>query len=179
MLKHLYLLGFMGSGKSTVGPILAARMNRPFTDLDELVEKEQQMTIREIFALRGEAFFRKLESDLLMISSKLPASVIALGGGTFSYPANREVILGTGVAIWLRISLETARHRCEQITTRPLARDEKTFKALFVEREQYYSLAHLTVDAEGKPPQWIADEIVQKAANLGFPESGGGKLASS
>ena len=179
MLKHLYLLGFMGCGKSTVGPILAARMNRPFTDLDELVEKEQQMTIREIFALRGEAFFRKLESDLLLISSKLPASVIALGGGTFSYPTNREVILGTGVAIWLRISLETARQRCEQITTRPLARDEKTFKALFAEREQYYSLAHLTVDAEWKSPPQISDEIVQKAANLGFSESGGGKPASS
>ncbi len=159
----------MGSGKSTVGPILAARMSRPFTDLDELIEKEQQMTIREIFALRGEALFRKLEADLLVLSSKLPPSVIALGGGTFSYPANREVILGTGLAVWLRISLQMARHRCEQITTRPLARDEKKFEALFLERQQHYSLAHLAVDVEGKSPQEIADEIAQEAESFGFP----------
>jgi len=169
MLKHVYLLGFMGCGKSTVGPLVAARMSRPFTDLDELVEKEEHMTIREIFALRGESFFRKLESDLLLISSKLPASVIALGGGTFSYPANREVILGTGVAVWLRISFLTARERCEQITTRPLARDQESFKALFDERQQYYSLAHLTVDADGKSPEAIAEEIVQRATGFRFP----------
>ncbi len=173
MLKHLYLLGFMGSGKSTVGPIVAARMSRPFTDLDELVEKEEHMTIREIFALRGEGFFRKVESDLLLISSELPPSVIAVGGGTFSYPINREVILGTGLAIWLRISLSTARERCERITTRPLARDQQKFNALFAERQQYYSLAHVSVDADGRSPEEIADEIVLRATEFGFPDCRG------
>ncbi len=163
----------MGSGKSTVGPIVAAGMKRPFTDLDELVEKEEHMTIREIFALRGESFFRRIESDLLLLTSKLPASVIAVGGGTFSFPANREVILGTGLAVWLRISLVTARQRCEQITTRPLARDQQQFNALFAERQQYYSLAHLSVEADGRSPEEIAEEIILRATDFGFPDCQG------
>lgn len=162
MLKHIYLAGFMGSGKSTVGPLLASRLNRPFHDLDELIEKEQQMTISEIFALRGEPYFRKVESHLLRQISELPPSVIALGGGSFSSEANRQLITETGVSVWLRIPLTLAEQRCRRIQTRPLAKDPERFQSLFELRQLHYSLARICVDVEGKTPGQIADEIMKR-----------------
>ncbi|RPJ56810.1 MAG: shikimate kinase [Acidobacteria bacterium] len=160
MMKHVYLVGFMASGKSTVGPLLAARLNRPFRDLDDLIEKEQQMTIAEIFALKGEAYFRRVESRLLAQTAQLAPSVIGLGGGTYSSEVNREVVSENGVSVWLRIPLELAQNRCARISTRPLAKDPVRFKALFDVRQTHYCEARICVDVEGKPPSQIADEII-------------------
>ncbi|HXK61611.1 MAG TPA: shikimate kinase [Acidobacteriota bacterium] len=172
MLKHVYLVGFMASGKSTVGPLLAARLNRPFHDLDDLIEKEQQMTITEIFALKGEAYFRKVESRLLAQTAQLPPSVIGLGGGTFCIDANRAVVAENGVSVWLRIPLELAQSRCARISTRPLARDPEQFKALFELRQPHYSHAQIWIDVERKSPELIAEEIMTKlkyGEKLNFP----------
>jgi shikimate kinase len=156
----------MGSGKSTVGPLLALRLNRPFHDLDELIEKEQQMTISEIFALRGEPYFRKVETLLLQQLSALPASVIALGGGSFASEANRELIHENGVSVWLRIPLALAEQRCRHIQTRPLARAPEKFQALFRLRQTHYSQARICVDVEGKEPEEIADEILRRLTEV-------------
>ena len=80
--KHIYLVGFMGSGKSPIGPVLATRMDRPFYDLDDLIEEEQERTISEIFESQGEEYFRNLESDTLVQNPSSEPCVIALGGGT-------------------------------------------------------------------------------------------------
>jgi len=162
MLKHIYLAGFMGSGKSTVGPLLASRLNRPFHDLDQLIEKEQQMSISEIFALRGEPYFRKVESHLLRQISELAPSIIALGGGSFASEANRQLIDETGISVWLRIPLALAEKRCRRIRSRPLARDPEKFQSLFRLRQTHYSVARICVDVEGRTPAEIADEIMKR-----------------
>ncbi len=166
MMKHVYLVGFMASGKSTVGPLVAARLNRPFQDLDDLIEKEQQMTIAEIFALKGEAYFRRVESHLLAQTAQLPPSVIGLGGGTYSSEANRAVVAEYGVSVWLRIPLELAQLRCARISTRPLAKDPVRFKALFDLRQAHYCEARICVDVEGKNPTQIADEIICRLRSI-------------
>lgn len=166
MIKHVYLVGFMASGKSTVGPLLAARLNRPFQDLDDLIEKEQQMTIAEIFALKGEAYFRRVESHLLAQTAQLAPSVIGLGGGTFSSEANRALIAEHGISVWLRVSLELARRRCSGISTRPLAKDPIRFKALFDLRQSHYCQAQICIDVEGKRPSVIADEIIVRLRSM-------------
>jgi shikimate kinase len=162
MVKHIYLVGFMGSGKSTVGRLLATRLSRPFHDLDDLIEKEQQMSIPEIFALRGEAYFRKVESRLLLQTSQFPPGVIALGGGTYSSELNRSVVEDNGISVWLRISFPLAEERCRGISSRPLTKDPIRFHSLFQLREQHYALTRLHVDVEDKPPERIADEIAEK-----------------
>jgi len=166
MMKHVYLVGFMASGKSTVGPLLAARLKRPFQDLDDLIEKEQQMTIAEIFALKGESYFRRVESHLLAQTAQLAPSVIGLGGGTYSSEVNRAVVAEKGVAVWLRIPLELAQRRCSAISTRPLAKDPVRFKALFDVRQTHYSEARICIDVEWKSASRIADEIIFRLHSL-------------
>ncbi|RPI25476.1 MAG: shikimate kinase [Acidobacteria bacterium] len=159
MVKHIYLIGFMASGKSTVGPLLAARLNRPYQDLDQLIENEQRMTITEIFAMRGEAYFRRVESRLLAQTAQLAPTVIGLGGGTFCNEGNQAVVAENGVSVWLRIPLNLAQARCSRISTRPLAKDPARFKALFELRQEHYRNARICVEVEGKTPAQIAEEI--------------------
>lgn len=172
MMKHVYLVGFMASGKSTVGPLLAARLNRPFQDLDDLIEKEQQMTISEIFALKGEAYFRRVESRLLAQTAQLAPSVIGLGGGTYSSEVNRAVIAEHGVSVWLRIPLDLAQSRCSGISTRPLAKDPARFKALFDLRQTHYCQARVCIEVEGKSPAQIAEEIALRLRSIGSDPPG-------
>ncbi len=162
MENHIYLAGFMGSGKSTVGLLLARQLHRPFYDLDDLIEKGQKMKIVEIFDSKGEPFFRKLESRLLTQGKKLPPSVIALGGGAFVRDSNREVMEKIGVTVWLKIPFEIARERCEEMTERPLARDPGQFESFFQLRQKLYCLANVHVETAQKTPQEICAEIQDK-----------------
>nr|MDQ3280409.1 shikimate kinase [Acidobacteriota bacterium] len=97
----IYLVGFMGSGKTTVGRELAARIDAPFFDLDELIEAAEKMSIKEIFGHRGEAYFRKRERDLLRSTRNLDAGVIATGGGTFTFDENIQFIQSEGMSVYL------------------------------------------------------------------------------
>jgi shikimate kinase len=122
----IYLVGFMGSGKSTVGRELAGRMGWSFFDLDDEIEAAEDMAISEIFATRGEAEFRHIESAMLRwhvgwIGQGRPA-VVALGGGVFVAEANRQLVLENGVAVWLDCPWETVERRVSQASHRPLAR---------------------------------------------------------
>ena len=165
MANHVYLAGFMGSGKSTVGPLLAHRLHRPFYDLDDLIEREQKMTIAEIFDSKGEPFFRGLESQILTQGKKLPPGVIALGGGTFARESNREFMEKTGVTVWLKIPFEVAKERCEEMTDRPLARDPGQFESFFQLRQKVYRLADVHIEATGKTLQEICAEIQDKLSD--------------
>ncbi|MGH9340497.1 MAG: shikimate kinase [Acidobacteriota bacterium] len=161
-MPNIYLLGFMGSGKSTVGPMLARLLGRPFYDLDQLIEKDRRMTISEIFETRGETYFREVETRLLLESESLAPYVMALGGGTFVSAANRDFVARHGTSVWLKIDLEVAHQRCHSKSDRPLARDPERFKALLDFRRQFYQSADLHVDTENKSPDQISLEI-QKA----------------
>ena len=155
MKGHLYLVGFMGSGKSTVGPILAEQLGREFLDLDQLIEAAEKTDIPRIFDLRGEEYFRKLEARILASVRDREPSVIALGGGAFSRAENRDLVFGTGTAVTLRIPLELAWERSTQADNRPLARDRRQFEALYRNRQPDYDLADLKVGVSGRSPERI------------------------
>lgn len=165
MLHHrkqlIYLLGFMGSGKSTVGELLARRLGWPFIDLDNTIEAGQGASIREIFESVGEPFFRELERAALIEVSKAGPAVIALGGGTWVQPPNLEFIRTTGGAtIWLDSSLEELRKRCAGINNRPLFRDPESFAQLLEQRSPYYRRAEFRVATDGFTPAQVVEQIL-------------------
>ncbi len=166
MSGHLYLVGFMASGKSTVGQLLAEKMGRTFHDLDDRIEKEQNQSISEIFESRREAYFRALESRILKGTGDLPAAVMALGGGAFVRESNRDFIRQTGVSVWLKISLDLALQRCRKMTHRPLARDPSQFELLYHTRERVYRQTDIHIEAEGKSPQEICEQILAGLESL-------------
>jgi len=149
----------MGSGKSTVGPILAEQLGRTFLDLDDLIEDAAKMDISRIFDLRGEAHFRVLETRILAGVRDREPAVVALGGGAFSQAANRGLIFQTGIAVTLRIPLELAWRRSTQMDNRPLARDRRQFESLYRERQPDYDLADLKIGVSGRSPEQICQVI--------------------
>jgi len=164
--KHIYIIGFMGSGKSTIGPVLAERMDGPFYDLDDLIEEGQERTISEIFESQGEEYFRKLESDTLVLNPPSEPCVMALGGGTFVSKVNRDYISKQGISVWLKIPLRLARKRCRDSQHRPLARNPEQWDSLFRSREKIYQLADILVGVKGKSPQQICAEIQGRLSEI-------------
>jgi len=141
-------------------------MDRPFYDLDELIEKEQERTISEIFESQGEEYFRKLESDRLVHNPPSEPFVMALGGGTFVSKVNRDYISKHGISVWLKISPRLARERCSDSKLRPLARNPEQWESLFRRRQRIYQRADIPVEVEGKSPQQICAEIQGRLSEL-------------
>ena len=141
----LYLVGFMGSGKTTVGGMVAYELGWTFCDLDTDIETAQGMKIADIFDQRGEAAFRKIESEMLHDKVKLVQRgrpmVIALGGGAFAQEMNYELLEENGVTVWLDCGLDTVRERIGEPQNRPLARDPVAFVELFERRRDAYARA--------------------------------------
>jgi shikimate kinase len=166
--RRIFLIGFMGAGKTSVGRVLAARLGWKFTDLDNIIETREQQTVAAIFATRGEAAFRKAESaalaDLLRDKLASPSQVIALGGGTFVQPENRAALEQAGATtILLEAPLEELQRRCQGAgNARPLAGDVVTFQELFAARQSAYALARHRVDTMGKSVEQVAEEIEQQ-----------------
>jgi shikimate kinase len=147
----LYIAGFMGSGKSTVGRILSDRLGWDFVDLDAEIETAEHTTIAEIFATRGEAEFRRIETGMMQawvrkIERGAP-TVVALGGGAFVHPGNYDLIENHGVSLWLDCSFEEIQRRLIGEThVRPLARDPERLRELFEIRRAGYSRADFRID---------------------------------
>ncbi|MFQ5694555.1 MAG: shikimate kinase [Terriglobia bacterium] len=163
--RLLFLLGFMGCGKSTVGRLLAEQLGWRFLDLDTEIESRQRRTINQIFSEKGEPYFRQVERGILQEildgSSEL-ALVVALGGGTFAQPGAADLIRARGgVTVWLDCPLEELRRRCRDVTDRPLARDAATFQQLYLQRLPFYQRADFRVDAHQSDPRRVVEEIVQ------------------
>ena len=157
------LTGFMGSGKTTVGKVLADFLGCPFYDLDDLVVKKAGKTIPEIFAQDGEPAFRQLEARLLRQTVEKygeNTAVLSLGGGAVTTPASATLLNEKTVCIYLRATLETLMQRLEgQTAGRPLADD--ALAARLAEREPLYEkTAHVIVDTDGLSPEEVADEII-------------------
>jgi shikimate kinase len=160
--RLIYLLGFMGVGKSTIGALLAERLHWPFIDLDATIEAGRGTTIREIFENAGEAFFREIERAALVEASKTEPAVIALGGGTFVQKANLESIQEWGgTTIWLDCPLEELRRRCEGKNDRPLFRDPGSFAQLLEQRIPFYRQADYRISTEGVRPEDVVESILQ------------------
>ena len=160
----LCLAGFMGSGKTTVGRLLAAQLGRRFVDLDERVEQAAGVTIREIFERSGEQRFRELEREILVrvlgeIAGGGGAAVVALGGGTwtFAQTQNRLLLQNAGATmVWLDCPLEELVGRCATMTNRPLFRDEASVRDLYHQRLPSYRTADFRVDGSGEPREVVA-----------------------
>src|ERR1700757_2995694 len=162
-LQVLCLAGFMGSGKTTVGTLLARQLAWRFVDLDDRIEEAAGLRIPEIFERLGELTFRQMEADQLRAAlgraQELKESVIlALGGGTYAQPGAPEFLRTAGIpVIWLDASPEVLLARCMTMTGRPLFRDESSFRALYAQRLPSYKLADHRVDSSGAPATVVAE----------------------
>lgn len=162
--RLVFLLGFMGCGKTTVGRLLAQRLAWSFVDVDEEIEQQQGRTIAQIFAEQGEPHFRQVErrllEDILKRAEEMPL-VVALGGGTFAQPANAELIRAQGgITVWLDCPLAELRRRCRGLSNRPLFRDDHGFEQLHRQRLPFYQQADFRVDADRSDPQQVVEEIL-------------------
>ncbi|NPA14175.1 MAG: shikimate kinase [Aquificae bacterium] len=150
MEKKVFLVGFMGSGKTTIGRLLAKKLKVPFVDIDEEIEIREGLKIPEIFALKGENYFRKLELEVLKeITLSLPSFVMATGGGLGANPRAMEFMKKHGTVVWLDIDFDTFLRRTSKDPNRPLLkRGEEKLKKLFEERKKVYSLADIKVKSQ-------------------------------
>jgi shikimate kinase len=153
----VYLVGMPGSGKSTVGPELAARLGVPFVELDAEIEAREGRLVPEIFARDGEARFRELEAAALVEAAGRDPSVVSCGGGVVLEPANRVTLRATGEVVFLWVPLDVLRSRVQPAAERPLIHDEGDLERLFAEREPLYrEFAVHEVDASGPVPDVAA-----------------------
>lgn len=159
----IFLTGFMASGKTTIGRMLAERIGWQFFDLDHDIEAAEQCSIAEIFTRHGEPEFRRIESEALAWRvSRIrsgSASVIALGGGTFAQAANRDAIHQHGVSIWLDCPFPIVERRVQKNGNRPLAHDLASFRQLYEERQAVYNYAAYRVSVEGEDTQNTLQQI--------------------
>jgi shikimate kinase len=157
------LVGLMGSGKTTVGRLLATRLGRPFLDSDEQVETRTGRTVREIFEHDGEAAFRRLEAAALAEAVACPTpSVIAAAGGVVLDPGNRALLRSAGTVVWLRAPARALVGRAQSGAHRPLLADDPEGVLSRMESERrplYEAVADHVVDASDDPPGEVAAAI--------------------
>lgn len=167
-----FLIGYMGSGKSTVGKLLAEELNYKFYDLDQEIEKEYDLTISEIFSRKGEVFFRKAERKMLEKLINLEEdAVVALGGGTPCYGDNMELIKNSNTvrSIYLKLNIQTLLERLQrEKTERPMISHLQTRELLeefirkhLFERGFYYNQSELILDCNGKDPSLIVHNLME------------------
>ena len=163
---RIYLTGFMGSGKSAVGRILAAMLDRPFVDLDDVIVREAGMPIPEIFRHKGERAFREMERDVAARNAA-GRRVVALGGGTVMDPATRRFLAGSGVLVYLKANLDTLAERLrKERGHRPMLDGEKPVEeriaSLMRERGPVYETAEWTVDTDNRSAEEVASCLYRR-----------------
>jgi shikimate kinase len=165
------LTGFMGSGKTSTGRALAESLGWAFVDLDEEIEKQGEVAIRELFRERGETAFREIEHEALRrcVAQCSGPTILALGGGAYVQPQNVDLLREFQVrAVFLETLVEEMLQRCgvednaDPENPRPLAADSAAFRRLYEERLPSYRAAHLTIGTSGKTVSQVASEIVEK-----------------
>lgn len=158
----IYLVGFMGAGKTTVGRELAVRIDAPFFDLDELVVAAEKMSVKDIFASQGEGYFRKRERDVLRSTRYLEKGVIATGGGTFTFDENIQFIQSEGLSVYLSAPYALLRSRIDdKAEERPMLRDDFATLELFTNRLRYYKMSDVTLEIrESETPAEIVERLL-------------------
>ena len=156
----VYLVGFMASGKTTVARALARRLGWQMADIDELIERRERQTVSEIFAKRGEPYFRALERSVLVEQLTPRHVVVATGGGTYVDPQNRAAINTDGAAVWLDVPFERVVSRVPADGRRPLAADRVEFERLYHLRRAAYESAHFRLDASRASVDALIEQLV-------------------
>jgi len=153
----VYIVGFMGSGKTTVGRLLADHIGWRFVDLDQEIEDREQRTVAAIFDQGGEAEFRRIEHEVIRRHVRAvecgKPMVIALGGGTFVQPDNFALLENNGVTVWLDCPLKLIEKRVVLTADRPLARDLNHLRSLYEQRRENYARADFRVEICSEDPQ--------------------------
>jgi shikimate kinase len=158
----IYLIGFMGSGKSTIGALLAQKLQWTFIDTDNLIEQHEHRSVAEIFESRGEHYFRTIESRILHDISTQKQAVIATGGGIILRKENRDYMKKTGMQLWLQWNVNNLIHNVmQEPSSRPLFTDEKVFRILYNKRRRWYSMADTAIPCDENSPESIIDAILQ------------------
>ena len=157
----VYLVGFMGAGKSTAAKTLAKRLDWKAADIDDIIEREERRDIPAIFRQDGEPYFRARERDALISLLPERGLVVASGGGTFTDPVNRELMLRDGAVVWLDAPFETVVARVPHAGRRPLAADRVEMERLYNQRLAAYGQAHFRVDAGRGSVEELVDHIVE------------------
>ena len=165
---QVYLVGFMGAGKTTAGRDLSALLGWGFADLDDAICLSEGKTIAEIFRERGEPYFRRREREALIGLAAVPRLVVATGGGTYISEENRNLVEAAGWSVWLQVSLPEALRRCRGAEQRPLLGSLSDLEALFRFREGFYRCARVAVDTERLPPARVAPTILERLLAAGF-----------
>jgi shikimate kinase len=163
----IFLVGFMGSGKTTVGRKLAKKLNFRFQDLDDLIEMRAGKTVSAIFADHGEAYFRELEREALRECRSMKRTVVALGGGAFVSAINRETLEGIGPTVWLDCPLDVCLARLAGDRSRPLLASKIDLGSLYAMRRAAYENASIVVQSGGRPPEEITLEIIEALRSVG------------
>jgi shikimate kinase len=153
------LVGFMGSGKSTVGPLLAERLGWSFLDMDQAIERRTGRPVPALFSERGEEAFRRLELEVAQEASGLDRYVVAAGGGAFARPDTRTALKEDALVVWLRVDIDTALRRIPADGSRPLAGNRAIMQELLAQREPAYALADLTVEASEGAAATVARRV--------------------
>ena len=160
----IYLVGFMASGKTTIGRALADALGWSFVDIDEDIEAEQGTTIAEIFDTRGEEEFRRIETATIQkrirfIERGRPM-VVALGGGAFAQSRNYQLLENNGISLWLDCPFSMVAERVGRHSHRPLARDPEKFRQLYEARKAAYKRADFRIEIQGDDPVAVVESIL-------------------
>jgi shikimate kinase len=170
----IFLIGFMGSGKTTVGGLVAERLGWPFADLDDLVIRAAGASVAEIFAREGEEGFRRRETEAVRAAAASRRQVVATGGGAACREENLALMLGTGRVVALDVSAAEAIRRTGDRSGRPLldgsADPLSAATALLARRRSFYARAHLRVTTDGRTPAEAAGAVL-RGLGLATPES--------
>lgn len=173
-IHNLALIGFMATGKSAVGRIAAQRLGFEFVDTDAIIEKRLNQPITQIFAAKGEPWFRQYESDLVSELATYRRTVIATGGGLGANPANLAQLKTCALVVCLWASPETIWNRAKRNSNRPLLQDPDPLgkiRRLLEARQPVYRQADVLVDAERRPLSRIAQQVVQHYLQAAPPQS--------
>lgn len=163
--RNIFLTGFMGSGKSTVGKRLAQSLGYDFADLDQLLVERERRSIPELFAEHGEAWFRDCESTVLAEQAGRSATVFATGGGIVGREQNRVLMKQMGTVIYLRVSWPTLQKRLSRSSGRPLADPQhglEPVRQLWQSRLPWYEEADLVIDGDRLSVNGVVREIVRR-----------------
>lgn len=163
---NIFLIGFMGAGKSTIARTLQRKLGFPLVEMDERIVQEQGMSINDIFAQYGEAHFREIESQLVVDLGKQEPSIVSCGGGVVVRPENTQNMKKSGRIVLLKASPETIFERVKNSTDRPILNGhmnvEYIAELMEKRRALYEEAADITIQTDGKTREQICEEIIGK-----------------